>query len=323
MTSFDLSRRGLILGAAGGAALLAAGRPQPLQAAAHATAPLPTFYDRMVGNLRLTTLLDGYFELDKTLVTNLGGEQITEGMRAAYLDPAKPIPLAISTHVIRQGDEITLVDAGAGGAFGPTAGRMRTSLELLGVAPEEVTRIVLTHMHPDHIGGLIGENGPVFPNASLHVSEADHAFWTDEMIASGAPESSQGFFALARAVSEAYTGRTEMFGDNTDLGGGLTTLAMPGHTPGHSGVRVSDGSDQLIIWGDSTALASLQFSHPDAGIAFDADGVQAAETRRRVLDMVVADKIAVAGTHLPFPGIGHVEEKDGAYAWVPEEWQHI
>lgn len=323
MTSFELSRRGLILGAAGGTALLAAGRPHPVQAAAHATAPLPTFYDRMVGDLRVTTLLDGYFDLDQNLVTNLGDEQIAEGMEAAYLDPANPIPLAISIHVIRQGDQVTLVDAGAGDAFGPTAGRLRTSLESLGVAPEDVTRIVLTHMHPDHIGGLVGDNGPVFPNASLHVSETDHAFWTDETIASGAPESSQGFFALARAVSEAYAQRTEMFGDNTDLGGGLTTLAMPGHTPGHSGVRVSDASDQLIIWGDSTAVASLQFSHPDAGIAFDADGVRAAETRRRVLDMVVADKIAVAGTHLPFPGIGHVEEKDGAYAWVPEEWQHI
>lgn len=323
MTSFDLSRRGMILGAASGAALLAAGRPHPLQAAAHATAQLPTFYDRMVGNLRVTTLLDGYFELDQNMVTNLGEEQIDEGLKAAYLDPADPIPLAISTHVIRQGDQVSLIDAGAGGSFGPTAGRLRTSLESLGVAPEDVTRIVLTHMHPDHIGGLIGDNGPVFPNAALHVSETDHAFWTDETIASGAPESSQGFFALARAVSEAYTQRTEMFGDNTDLGGGLTTMAMPGHTPGHSGIRVSDGSDQLIIWGDSTALASLQFSHPDAGIAFDADSAQAAETRRRVLDMVVADKIAVAGTHLPFPGIGHVEEKDGAYAWVPEVWRHM
>ncbi len=302
--------------------MVAAGRPQPVQAAAHAPMALPTFYDRMVGDLRLTTLLDGYFGLAQDLVTNLEPEQIAESMQAAYLDHSNPIPLAISTHIIREGDQVTLIDAGAGGAFGPTAGRMSTSLEALGIAHEDVTRIVLTHMHPDHIGGLMSDTGPVFQNASLHVSETDHEFWTDESIASGAPESSQGFFALARAVSEAYGERIAMFGDDTDLGSGLTTMAMPGHTPGHSGLRVSDGSDQLIIWGDSTAVASLQFRHPDAGIAFDADSAVAAATRRRVLDMVVADKVAVAGTHLPFPGIGHVEEKDGAFAWVPEEWRH-
>lgn len=323
MTSFNLSRRGLILGASGGAAAMTIGQPQPVQADTHAPLVLPTFYDRMVGTLRLTTLLDGYFALGQELVTNLDPETIGAGMQAAYLDPANPIPLAISTHIVRQGDEVTLIDAGAGTAFGPTAGRLGSSLAALGIAPEDVTRIVLTHMHPDHIGGLIGENGAVFANASLHVSETDHAFWTDEAIASGAPEGSQGFFALARAVSEAYSGRVEMFGDNTDLGAGITTIAMPGHTPGHSGVRVSDGSDQLIVWGDSTAVASLQFSHPDAGIAFDADGNLAAATRRRVLDMVATDRVAVAGTHLPFPGIGHVEERDGTFAWVPEEWRHF
>ena len=323
MTSFNLSRRGLMMGAAGGTAALMVASPQVLRAQTGAAAALPTFYDRMVGDLRLTTLLDGYFGLDQELVTNLDAAQIVEGLEAAYLETSGPIPLAISTHIIRHGDQITLVDAGAGAAFGPTAGRLGASLGALGIAVEEVTRIVLTHMHPDHIGGLMGESGAVFPNASLHVSQIDHSFWTDESIASGAPESAQDFFALARAVDAAYAGRVELFSDGADLGGGLTTIAMHGHTPGHSGVRVSDGAEQLIIWGDSTAVAALQFSHPDSGIAFDADSAQAAETRRRVLDMVVADKIAVAGTHLPFPGIGYVEEKDGAYAWVPEHWRHM
>ena len=322
MSQPTLSRRGLIMGAAGGAALSLTGLPQMLRAQDSAM-PLPTIYDRMVGDLRLTTLLDGYFDLGQEIVTNLDPDLITTGMEAAYLDTAGPIPLSISTHILRAGDEITLIDAGAGAAFGPTAGRLGASLLAIGIDPAAVTRIVLTHMHPDHIGGLVTDSGAVFANAAVHVASAEHAFWTDEAIASGAPEDAQGFFALARAVSAAYGDRVTLFDGDVDLGGGLTTIAMPGHTPGHTGLRVADGSDELIIWGDSTAVAALQFSHPDSGIAFDADGAQAAQTRRRILDMVVADKTAVAGTHLPFPGIGHVAAKDDAYTWVPEEWQHL
>ena len=317
-----LSRRGLMMGAASGAALSLTGLPQ-MARAQDSAAFLPTVYDRMVGGLRVTTLLDGYFDLGQEIVTNLDPALITAGMETAYLDPAGPIPLSISTHILRAGDDITLIDAGAGAAFGPTAGRLGASLAAIGIDPAAVTRVVLTHMHPDHLGGMLGDAGAVFANATVHINEAEHAFWTDEAIASGAPESAQGFFALARAVSEAYGDRVTLFNGDADLGGGLSSIAMPGHTPGHSGMRVADGADQLIIWGDSTAVAALQFSHPDSGIAFDADGVQAAETRRRILDMVVADKIAVAGTHLPFPGIGHVEARDEAYAWVPEEWQHL
>lgn len=324
MTDFTLSRRGLFRATAGGAAAtLLAG--QAVQAASHAAAAafLPTTYDRMVGTLRVTTVMDGYFDLGQEIITNLDPALIKEGMTAAYLDPAGPMRLAVSSHIIRSGDQVTLIDGGAGMAFGPTAGRLQASLAALGILPEMVTRVVATHMHPDHIGGLMGEAGAAFPNASLHISEADLAFWTDEGIAAGAPADFQPFFALARGVRDAYAARLTPFAGDIDLGAGLSTIAMPGHTPGHTGLRVSDGADQMIIWGDCAALASLQFRHPDAGIAFDADGAMAAATRRKVLDMVVADRIAVAGTHLPFPGVGHVEARDGAFAWVPEEWRAL
>lgn len=320
MTVLPLSRRGLF----GGAAAAAAGSliaPQLARAEATAPAFLPTTYDRMVGDIRVTSILDGVFPLPQDLVTNLDAAAITKGMQRAYLDTAGPVPLAVAAYVIRQGSDITIIDAGAGTAFGPMLGRLAPSLGALGIAPEAVNRLVVTHMHPDHIGGFVNETGAAFPTATLHVSGTDLKFWTDETIAGGAPDGAKPFFALARAVAGAYGDRVMPFDGDVDLGGGLSAIAMPGHTVGHTGYRLSSGNDQLILWGDMTGVAALQFSHPDSGIAFDTDGTLAAQTRRRMLDMFVAEKIAVVGTHLPFPGVGHVEAKDGAYAWVPEEWK--
>jgi glyoxylase-like metal-dependent hydrolase (beta-lactamase superfamily II) len=277
-----------------------------------------------VGDLTVTTLLDGYFPLTLDILTGIDAAQAGTDLTAAYIAPAGPIPLAISAHMIRSGNDITLIDTGAGGAFGPTSGHLAAALASAGVAPEAVTRVVLTHMHPDHLGGMMAGEAAAFPNAALHVAQTDLTFWTDEAIAASVPEGVQPFFALARAVAGAYGDRMTAFdGDNVDLGGGLTSIAMPGHTPGHTGYRLSSGADQLIIWGDVAAIAALQFARPDVGLTFDVNGAKAIETRRKVLAMAAADKIAVAGTHLPFPGVGHVEVKGDAFAWVPEEWKFL
>lgn len=324
MSTGTVSRRGLFTGAASvGAASFAGGLvglPKMVRAEAHAAFDA-TAYDRMVGDIRVTAVLDGVFGLDQGLITGMDPAAVGENLSRAYLDPKAPVPLAISAHVLRAGDQVTLVDSGAGAAFGPGSGRLLRSLEALGIAADSVTRIILTHMHPDHIGGLMGEAGAVFGKATLHVSSTDFKFWTDEAIAASVPESSQPFFALARAVAGAYGERVMPFDGDADLGGGVTAMALPGHTPGHTGYRVASGADQLVIWGDAAAIAALQFSHPDTGIAFDADGAMAAATRRKLLEMAAADRIAVAGTHLPFPGFGHVEARDGAFAFVPEEWK--
>lgn len=324
MTILPLSRRSLFGAAAAAAAgTMLAPRLVQAQAAPAAAAALPSVYDRMVGDIRVTAVLDGIFNLGQELVTNLDAAAIAEALHRAYLDPAGPVPLAVTAHVLRRGDEVTVIDAGAGSAFGPTLGRLAPSLAAMGIAPGAVTRVVATHMHPDHVGGLVTDAGAVFPAAALHVPAADLAFWTDETIAGGAPDDAKPFFALARSVAAAYGDRVMPFDGEADLGGGLTAIAMPGHTVGHTGYRVSAGSDQLVIWGDMTAVAALQFRHPDSGIAFDTDGAAAAATRRRILDMVSADRIAVAGSHMPFPGVGHVEAHNGTYAWVPEEWKGL
>lgn len=283
---------------------------------------LPTFYDRTVGDLRVTVLLDGFFDLGRPLITNATAEQIDAGMTNAYLDTGEQIRLPISIHLVHGADGITMIDAGSGSAFGPTAGRVAAALNTMGIGTDDITRIILTHMHPDHIGGLLSSDGKaVFGSASLHVHEADLKFWSDEAIAASVPDDSKPFFALARSVSAAYGERITPFVGSADLGGGLSVVEAFGHTPGHSAVRVSGGTDQLLVLGDAAAVAAVQFQNPDAGIAFDADGAQAAVTRKAIFDMVSTDRIAVAATHLPFPGVGHVEKTDSAYAWVPEHWQ--
>lgn len=320
-----LSRRGLLGTIAGATALAAIGAPRMTlaQTAATPAGPRPVMYDRRVGDMTVTTLLDGYLGLGQNLLTNADAAVVAASLAAAYLDPTAAIPVPVSTHLIRSGSDVTLIDAGAGGAFGPTAGRHLAALEAAGITPDAVTRIVLTHMHPDHIGGLVTDAGAVFENATLHVSNADLAFWTDAAIAASVPDTAKPFFALASSVATAYGARVMPFDGDADLGGGLTTIAMPGHTPGHTGFRLSSGTDQLIIFGDTAAFASLQFSNPDIGISFDADGAMASATRKKVLAMLAADIIAVAGSHLPFPGVGYVDVKGDAFAWVPEEYKFL
>lgn len=325
MINPTLSRRGLFGSLAGATALAALATPRLALAQTDdkATASRGVIYDRRVGDITLTTLLDGYLGLGQDLLTNADPALVAANLTAAYLDPAAAIAVPISTHLIRSGSDITLIDAGSGGAFGPTGGRHLAALAAAGVAPEAVTRILLTHMHPDHIGGLVTDAGAVFANATLHVSTPELAFWTDAGVAASMPEGMQGFFALAAGVAAAYGARVTPFEGDADLGGGISAIAMYGHTPGHTGYRLSSGSDQLIVMGDTAAFASLQFSNPDIGISFDADGAAAVVTRKKVLAMAAADKIAIAGSHLPFPGVGHVDARGDAYAWVPEEWKFL
>lgn len=321
--TLTISRRAALFGGAAGlgAPFLIAGATTAQEAPAAKTV-LPTFYDRMVGDVRVTCLLDGYFDLGLPLITNLDAEQIKAGMRDNYLPAGDQIRLPISIHLVHTAQGITMIDGGSGAAFGPTAGRVAQALTSMGISPDAVTRIVLTHMHPDHIGGLLSaESSAAFAAASLHVNETELKFWTDETIAASAPDTAKPFFALARGVAAAYGERITPFTGAVDLGDGLSTIDAPGHTPGHTAIRVSSGAEQLMILGDAAAIAAVQFTHPEAGIAFDADGAQAAATRKSIFDMVVADRIAVAATHLPFPGVGHVEKKDAAFAWIPEHWQ--
>jgi glyoxylase-like metal-dependent hydrolase (beta-lactamase superfamily II) len=232
-----------------------------------------------------------------------------------------PPRLVVNTFLLHLPDRLVLVDGGCGAAMGPTLGRLAGNLAAVGVRPEDIDSILVTHLHPDHIGGLVDAAGQaVFRNAELIVHEADATYWSDDAVLAQAPDGMEKqFVLLSRATLAAYRDRTRRVTDGDPLAG-ITAVPAPGHTPGHTGWLISSGGAALLIWGDIVHLPGIQFAHPEAGMAFDVDGAQAIATRRRIMDMAATDRLRVAGMHMDFPGFGHVVRAGGAYAFVPEVW---
>jgi glyoxylase-like metal-dependent hydrolase (beta-lactamase superfamily II) len=318
-----MSRRMLL---AGGAAALAA--PRLLAAtgarAQEGSAPVaPLVYPRKVGELEVTAISDGYVEFPGLPFVNIDDEEVRTALTAAFLDPAAPLRLGVTAHLVRGGGRTVLIDSGAADTFGPTLGRLPAALAALGVQPADVQAVLLTHMHPDHLGGLLAADGPAFPNATVHADEADLGYWTDEATAAQAPKDFQPFFTRARATAAAYGDRIQPFSGEAEVLPGVTTVPLPGHTVGHTGFRLASGDAEIIVFGDAAHSSAVQFAHPEASLSFDTDPAQAAESRTRFFDMAATDRTPVASTHLPFPGVGHVARSGAAYAWVPESWQYM
>lgn len=268
------------------------------------------FPSHQLGDFSITAISDGYLSAGLELLSNIDQAEASRLQQdAGVTDPSS---IHINCYLIRGRGRTVLIDAGAGG-FRQWGGRLAANLALAGVQASDIDTVLLTHAHPDHVGGLVDAAGEMaFPGAELVIHQRELSFWMDDGNLSQASERVRGNFLLARKVFDRYQQRMRTFSGD-DVLPGISAMPLPGHTPGHSGYRLESAGEGLLIWGDIVHFPQIQIVRPAVSIAFDQDPHLSAATRSRVLDVVSADKILVAGMHLGELGFARIEGPGPAY----------
>ncbi|WP_426269389.1 MBL fold metallo-hydrolase [Dyella kyungheensis] len=320
-----LMRAGLAMAVILGLAAVAA----PVQQA-HASAPQikksgAAYYRFMLGKFEVTALSDGTTALPvDQLLTQTTPEQVKKALAANYI--SMPYEMNFNAFVINTGDKLVLIDTGAGALFGPNLGKMIDALKASGYTPEQVDEIYITHMHPDHIGGLVANGKAVFPNAIVRADQREGDFWLSQANLDKAGKDEKGFFQGAQAALKPYvdSGRYKPFDGTAELVPGIKPVLLPGHTPGHAGYMIESEGQKLLAWGDVIHVGAVQFAHPTITIHFDADSKSAEAARLALLADAAKQGYWIAGAHLSFPGVGHVSASGkNSYTWIPASYTAI
>jgi glyoxylase-like metal-dependent hydrolase (beta-lactamase superfamily II) len=286
------------------------------------TAQVPGVHHRRVGEMIVTTLSDGFVDPPTEAVEVITPAE-AEAMILAGTGRPKP-RISVNMFALRWPDRTVLVDAGSGTMMGPTCGRMPDNMAAAGIRPEEVGTILLTHVHPDHSGGITSDAGAaLFPNADIVVHEAEIAHWSDDARMSAATERQRvRYFEGGRFRLRPYDGRIRTFRDGDEVLPGITALLCDGHTPGHCAYRIRSGTEEILIWGDTVHVPEIQVPRPDVYMMYDFDGPKAAASRAAVLALAERDDLLIGGMHLHFPGLGRVTARDGTYQILTEPWTY-
>ncbi|QDL93365.1 MBL fold metallo-hydrolase [Paroceanicella profunda] len=264
------------------------------------------------GDFTVTSLFDGTFEAPAKVLVHPQGEAARAAAIAALGTPSFRIP--VHCFLVRGGGETMLIDTGAGTGWGGGYGLLRPALQALGLTPGSIDRVLLTHFHGDHALGLLEQGAAYFPNARVTAPEADLTFFTSPEHRAATPETRRGGFDVAARVLAAYPGRVEGAAPGPVLPG-VELVALPGHTPGHSGYRLGTGAQALLVWGDLAHLPGLQLADPQVGLEYDSDAAQAVETRRQTLAALASSGERVTGGHVT--GFQRVRRSGTGYALDP------
>jgi glyoxylase-like metal-dependent hydrolase (beta-lactamase superfamily II) len=300
-----LDRRGAVLGATllGGALLSS----RILPGSAHA----------QPASARLTTILDGGFSVAVTsAAANRDPKQIRELLQAAG-HPTDSASTVLNVSLVRRGSDVILFDCGAGKNFVPGTGKLLDGLTAAGVDPDDVTHVVFTHAHPDHLWGALDDfDTPAFPKARYHVPAAEWDDWFATDVYQRLPEDRHSFAAGAQRILKVLEPVTKRFKPGSEPVPGVLAVAAPGHTAGHCAFELMADGSPTLIGGDAMTHPVISFLRPDWPGGFDADPAQAAITRKALLDRAATDRLRLVGYHLPNGGAGYVERTGAAYRFV-------
>jgi glyoxylase-like metal-dependent hydrolase (beta-lactamase superfamily II) len=327
----ELTRRHALAGAAA----LAASPLLPANTAS-AAAPVadkqaPSFYRYKVGDVQVNAIFDGSstFDLADNFVLNAKKDEVNAALDKAFL-PKDKMTLLFTPLAIQTGGKTVVIDTGnGGGAYAASkgvAGQFVTNLTAAGIDPKSVDVVVISHFHGDHINGLLNaDNSLAFPNAEVMVPSVEWKYFMDDGEMSRAPEGRmQTVFKNARRVLETgLKKKATPYEWGKEVVPGLLAVETIGHTPGHTSYVLSSGSDKLFIQSDVTNHPALFVVNPNWRAFFDQDPGQAETTRRKIYDMLVADKMRVQGFHFPFPGLGNVVKDGSGYRLVPAQWNPV
>jgi glyoxylase-like metal-dependent hydrolase (beta-lactamase superfamily II) len=235
--------------------------------------------------------------------------------------PADKLTTPFTTLIVNTGKKLVLIDTGTGGQIAATAGMLGANLLAAGIDPKAIDLIAISHFHPDHINGLKDkDNETVFPNAEIMVSAAEWKFWMDDANLSAAPNDLKLTFRNQRRIFSDIEKVVTRFEPDQEIAPGITALAAPGHTPGHTVFAIHSGDKSLLVLGDTAQHPAVFARHPDWQAAFDLDGETAVATRKDLFDRAAADRMLVTGYHFPFPACGHLIKTATGYEHVPIEW---
>jgi glyoxylase-like metal-dependent hydrolase (beta-lactamase superfamily II) len=312
--STSIVRRRFLAGTAAGAIALSTGTVVASRPASATASPVYKF-----GDLEALVVSDGHFVLPTGfLVTPEAPPAEREAVLKAAGQSGEQLRLVNNITVIRNKSDVILVDTGTGPRHQPTAGKLAENLRAAGIEPAAVTKVVLTHGHPDHLWGVLDANDdPIYPHASYIVSAVEWDVWSDTDVLQKLPAAlpRERIVSGAKNHFSRIKDKVAMVREGYEIVSGVRVFDTPGHTPGHVSVEVT-GAEGLVIAGDALTHVLISFQYPSWKVPVDHEADRAVSTRLRLLDRLATDKQRLVAAHLPFPGTGFVERKDRAYRFV-------